>query len=433
MRHEKRFSEPGDKFSSLKGTLFMAWIFCLGLLFSNGAFAETVQLTWDPVQDPQVAVYQVHYSSASGQYDQFVETATNTASVQGLQPGSTYYFAVRACDSAKTNCSGFSNEVSATLPASNNPPNAVNDTASVPEDSVNNTLNVLSNDSDVDGQALTITGASASIGTVSVNSGTLRYSPATNFNGTATLTYTVSDGAGGTDSATVTVSVTAVNDAPQALNDTATVLEDSVNNTLNVLSNDSDVDGQTLTITGASASSGTVSINGSTLRYSPPNNFNGTAALTYTVSDGAGGTDSASVTVTVTSVEEPPAASFTTNTISGTAPLTVLFTDTSTGTITGRTWQFDDGNSETNATMVTHTYTEPGTYTAQLSVNGPGGSDTFVTSTPIVVLSLEDEESDDPEDSDNDGISDEDELAAGRNPHVNEAAVVLNIINTLLY
>ncbi|OOC11734.1 hypothetical protein BM451_20070, partial [Dickeya dadantii] len=81
---------------------------------------------------------------------------------------------------------------------------------------------------------------------------TLTYTPNANFNGSDTISYTVSDGHGGTATATVAVTITPVNDAPVAANDSATTAEDTPV-TVNVLSNDSDVDGDSLTVTAASA------------------------------------------------------------------------------------------------------------------------------------------------------------------------------------
>ena len=77
-------------------------------------------------------------------------------------------------------------------------------------------ITVLANDSDVDGDALTVTGVTQSThGEVMLNTdGTVRYTPASNFNGSDSFTYTVSDGHGGTATATVNVTVTPVNDPP---------------------------------------------------------------------------------------------------------------------------------------------------------------------------------------------------------------------------
>jgi PKD repeat protein len=82
----------------------------------------------------------------------------------------------------------------------------------------------------------------------------------------------------------------------------------------------------------------------------------------------------------------PPVALFGATPTSGTAPLTVTFTDASTGTITNRSWQFGDGNViNTMATTVIYQYTTPGTDTVQLVVSGPGGSSTNIQANLIAV------------------------------------------------
>ncbi|MEA3276086.1 MAG: DUF4082 domain-containing protein [Pseudomonadota bacterium] len=78
----------------------------------------------------------------------------------------------------------------------------------------------------------------------------------------------------------------------------------------------------------------------------------------------------------------PPVASFTASQTSGTAPLTVTLADTSTGAVTGRSWDLGDGTSATSATVV-KTYTTPGTYQVVLSVTGAG-----VTSTATKTISV---------------------------------------------
>ena len=81
-------------------------------------------------------------------------------------------------------------------------------------------ITVLANDVDVDGDTLTVTAATSPNGTVTINAnGTLSFTPAANFNGATTISYTISDGNGGSDTATVFVNVTPVNDAPDAIDD----------------------------------------------------------------------------------------------------------------------------------------------------------------------------------------------------------------------
>ncbi len=172
---------------------------------------------------------------------------------------------------------------------------------------------MLSNDSDVEGDTLTVTAASvpAAQGTVSVNAdGTLHFTPAANFTGTATISYTISDGNGGTATAQVTVTVTPVNDAPVAVDDAATTPEDTAK-TIAVLTNDTDTESSPLTVVSATvpAAEGTVTINADgTLLFTPALNFNGVATIAYTITDGEGGNASAVAVVTVTPVNDAPTA-----------------------------------------------------------------------------------------------------------------------------
>ncbi|MFJ5370774.1 Ig-like domain-containing protein, partial [Bosea sp. CER48] len=123
-------------------------------------------------------------------------------------------------------------------------------------------------------------------GSAAVNAdGSFAYVPAPNFFGTDSFTYVISDGTS-TSVHTVTITVTPVNDAPVAANDAIAIRQDTPA-ILPVMLNDGDVDGDPLTIIGAEASVGTVSINADgTLNYQPPGGFIGTATITYTISDG---------------------------------------------------------------------------------------------------------------------------------------------------
>ncbi|ANI15219.1 hypothetical protein A9C11_15055 [Pseudomonas citronellolis] len=168
-----------------------------------------------------------------------------------------------------------------------------------------NTL--LGNDSDVDGDSLSILSVQNAVnGTVKLENGNVVFTPAKDVNGTGSFTYTVSDGHGGTSTASVTVGINAVNDAPVAKPDSVSTLEDKPV-TLNVLANDSDVDGDSLSVTSASASNGSVTINADgTLTYTPKANFSGSDSITYTISDGHGGTASSTVALSVTPVVDVP-------------------------------------------------------------------------------------------------------------------------------
>ena len=240
----------------------------------------------------------------------------------------------------------------------NDAPDAVNDgTALAPavttaEDTAANNINVLGNDTDPENNALTVTAASSPNGTVTINAdGTLNFTPAANFNGDTTISYTISDGQGGTDTATVYVKVTPVNDAPVAQDDSNGVNEDGtvvltiseangvIQSGLVAAGHDSDIDGDTLTVTairtGAEAGVGTsgdvgVALTGTYGNLTLNSNGSYTYALnnsssavqnllagevvhdvfTYTVSDGHGGSDTAALTISVTGsmdlTAEPP-------------------------------------------------------------------------------------------------------------------------------
>jgi VCBS repeat-containing protein len=205
--------------------------------------------------------------------------------------------------------------VEVTVTPVNDQPVAVDDAANTDEDTAVQ-INVRANDTDVDGSdTLSIINvAQGASGTVVINpDGTVTYTPNANFHGSDNFTYTIDDGNSGSGTATVNVSIAAVNDAPDAVNDPATVLEDSGANAINVLANDSfapDTD-ETLSVTAVTqGASGSVVITGggTGISYIPNGNFNGTDTFDYTISDGNGGTDTATVSITANAVNDAPAA-----------------------------------------------------------------------------------------------------------------------------
>ncbi|MFL5344259.1 MAG: beta strand repeat-containing protein, partial [Hyalangium sp.] len=263
---------------------------------------------------------------------------------------------------------------STTVNRVNSPPTANNDTATVAEDSAATVINVLANDSTAPdtGETLTITGVTQPAnGLVTFTATNVSFTPAANFNGTTSFTYTISDGNGGTATATVTVTVTPVNDPPTANNDTATVAEDSAATVINVLANDSIAPdtGETLTITGVTQpANGLVTFTATNVSFKPAANFNGTTSFTYTISDGNGGSATATVTVTVTPVNDPPtgvADTFTVAANSGASTLDVLANDSSA--------------PDTGETLTVSAVTQP-TSGGTVSV-APGGSGVIFTPT----------------------------------------------------
>ncbi len=288
----------------------------------------------------------------------------------------------------------------------NNPPDAVDDTATVAEDSGANAIPVLTNDSTApdSGETLTITGVTQGAnGSVAITGGGtgLTYTPNANFFGSDSFTYTISDGNGGSDTANVSVTVTSVNDNPTANDDAATVAEDSGANAINVLANDSFAPdtGETLTISATTnGANGSVAITGggTGLTYTPNANFFGSDSFTYTISDGNGGTDTATVNVTVTNVNDPPDAVDDSATVaedSGANTITVLANDTfapdagETLTITAVT-QGTNGSVAITGSGTTVSYTPNANYSGSDSFtytisDGNGGTDTATVSITV--------------------------------------------------
>ncbi len=120
-------------------------------------------------------------------------------------------------------------------------------------------------------------------------------------------------------------------------------------------------------------------------------NYTYTSAGTYTVKlavTGTGGSDDEVKTdyITVTALPTVPVANFTYTPASGSAPLTVAFTDASTGAVTGYAWDFDNnGVVDSTDKNPTFTYAAAGSYTVNLTVTGPGGSDEEVKANIITV------------------------------------------------
>jgi VCBS repeat-containing protein len=184
------------------------------------------------------------------------------------------------------------------LVAFNDPPTAVNDNLTATEDVplvITVAADLLGNDLDPDGGPLVLTSvpATTAAGGSLVNGGaTLTYTSPANYTGFDFFTYAVSDGRGGSDTAMVMLSVQPVNDGPVAGDDSATTIEDTPV-TIAVLANDTDVDGDTLSVKPGGlvqGSRGIATLNPEgTITYTPNADDNGTDAFWYTVSDGNGG------------------------------------------------------------------------------------------------------------------------------------------------
>ena len=245
---------------------------------------------------------------------------------------------------------------------------AVNDSFNFNEDSTNNSLPVLDNDTIVAGSNAVLTLQSVSSpsrgGTVSIASDNrhLIYTPAANINGSESFTYTVKDQTGASATATVTVGLTAVNDNPVAVNDSlGTVKSTDRDVFIPVLANDTlgPDTGETLTVThvGTASQGGSVRVAtaGSGVLYTPRSGFTGNETFTYTISDGNGGTSTATVTVTVSPAVPPPTVvgeSFTINEDATAADFDLLANDLPA--VSGDTLTISSATAPTGTTSITN-------------------------------------------------------------------------------
>ncbi len=194
------------------------------------------------------------------------------------------------------------------VPPVNVAPEAVADTARTAEDA-EVVIDVLANDTDADGDALSIESVTAPVnGTARIAHGGVLYAPAADWHGTDRFSYTAADGNGGTAQAEVVVVVVPVNDAPVAVVDTALTVEDA-EVVIDVLANDTDADGDALSIESVTAPvNGTARIAHGGVLYAPAADWKGTDRFRYTAADGNGGTAQAEVVVVVEPVNDAPVA-----------------------------------------------------------------------------------------------------------------------------
>jgi VCBS repeat-containing protein len=204
--------------------------------------------------------------------------------------------------------------VTITITASNDGPTAADDAYTTAEDTALtvDAPGVLANDTDPDGDTLSaVAGSGPSHGTLSRNAnGSFTYTPAADYHGTDSFTYRASDGTAESSPTTVTITVSAVNDTPTAANDAYSTGEDTALTvaTPGVLANDGDPDGTQLSavlVSGPSRGTLTLNPDGS-FTYTPAADVSGGDSFTYRASDGTLTSGPATVTLTVTAINDAP-------------------------------------------------------------------------------------------------------------------------------
>jgi len=191
----------------------------------------------------------------------------------------------------------------------NDAPQAADDQFTVDADSVDNAFDVLANDSDADGDVLSIVGVSQPAnGQVSISGDQVIYTPAAGYTGGDSFSYTVEDGFGGEASASVAVTVQSTNQPPVVGDLSAATLRNQPVD-IDVLAEASDPDGDALGVADfTQPANGTVTQSGGVLRYTPNDEFVGSDSFEFTISDGRGGEATGSVIIDVAFANRAPVA-----------------------------------------------------------------------------------------------------------------------------
>ncbi len=248
--------------------------------------------------------------------------------------------------------------VTVTVNGVNDNPTTVDDVGNANEDGLPVVIDVLANDSDIDSPSLTVSAVNTAgtLGSVINNGTNVTYDPNGQFESLAvgetatdTFSYTASDGNGGFSTASVTVTITGSNDGPTAVADVGAADEDGPAVAINVLSNDTDPDtSDVLTVSAVNTAGtlGSVINNGTNVTYDPNGQFESLAVgetatdtFSYTASDGNGGFSTASVTVTITGINDAPVANDDSNDVAEDGTLVAG------GTVTTNDTDVDNGSS----------------------------------------------------------------------------------------
>jgi VCBS repeat-containing protein len=307
---------------------------------TTGSFVVTVTDNQAPVIACHTNMTVTGEAGKNGANVSYTVTATDNcgtpAITYDIQPGSLFPIGTTTVTVTATDMNGVKSTCTFTVTVLNNPPVANPDTNTTTEDTPVSG-NVLPNDSDPDGHALSVTGfeingvnhtvgttVTLTEGTIVINAdGSYTFIPALNFHGSVpVITYTITDGHGGTASTTLTITVTAIPDAPVANPDVNTTPEDTPVSG-NVLPNDIDIDGNPLTVvsfvvndetytagtTATIPGIGTLVINtNGSYTFTPASNYNGPVpVVTYHI-ESISGTTSSTLTIDVTPVNDVPVA-----------------------------------------------------------------------------------------------------------------------------
>jgi len=290
---------------------------------------DSVSFDWAPAspQEDELVTFTAHVTPSAASRPitytwYFVDSGTTITTshvVEHVFDSADTYYAWITADNGYGSSAWYETHITVTADI-NDPPEAGDDSATVDEGDTITALDgghtsVLHNDTDPD-PADTLMVASTPVsgpdhGSLTLNGdGTFSYTHDGSETSSDGFTYTVCDDGSPQecDTATVSITILPVNDAPVANDDSAGTDEDTPV-VISVLTNDSDAEDNTLTVEAVGAPAhGDVSTNGTTVTYTPILNFNGSDTFTYTVGDGNGGNNTATVDVTIDPVNDDPVA-----------------------------------------------------------------------------------------------------------------------------
>ncbi|MCF8428181.1 MAG: tandem-95 repeat protein, partial [Bacteroidia bacterium] len=394
--------------ANYNGTDVFTYQVCDAITPIQDCSTATVTITIDPINDVPVAVNDVNTTNEDTPVNGTAQTndtpsgdGGNVWSLVGVDGGATHgtvsmnpdgsytytpdanyngtdVFTYQVCDAITPIQDCSTATVTITINSVNDVPVAVNDVNTTNEDTpVNGTAQTNDTPSGDGGNVWTLVGVNggAAHGTVTMNTdGSYTYTPDANYNGTDVFTYQVCDVTPDCSTATVTITINSVNDVPVAVNDVNTTNEDTpVNGTAQTNDTPSGDGGNVWSLVGVNggAAHGTVTMNtDGSYTYTPDANYNGTDVFTYQVCDVTPDCSTATVTITINSVNDVPVAVNDVNTTNEDTPVngTAQTNDTPSGD-GGNVWSLvgvNGGAAHGTVTMNTdgsYTYTPDANYT----------------------------------------------------------------------
>ena len=276
----------------------------------------TATFSWQPNQEANLAGYKIHYGTTSGSYDTTTDAGKPTlvdgriqTQVDNLTEGTTYYFAATAYDTNGVK-SDYSTEIVWTATSgsgSGNPPIATDNEVNTSEDqSVSGTVTA-GNDTGLPISYLVQQNVSKGTLLLETGTGNFTYTPQADIAGSDSFTFLARDDNGDSNIATVSITITATNDPPTAENAVLTVNEDSTANG-QLHAQDPDADDLIYAVV-ANPNRGTLTVNaGGAITYTPAVDATGADSFTFQVSDGQATSNTATVSITITAINDPPTA-----------------------------------------------------------------------------------------------------------------------------